>query len=471
MDIKILEEPLLQFGKGEHICPRTGIYQYEVSDMDIVRPDKIVIGLIGMSESIGAVISWIKKCKTHIDGKKTHLSNLFPNFPGFNSTIGFKSEIVYDDTYVRKINNSSFDEIKKISADIDDLIIKAVDLYVTEIKFLSKNKNPDVILCVLDEKFTKMIFGTKTIEVEDHDLLGGDDLLEIEINFRRLLKAKAMEYNIPIQIVRDRIVKPSSEMQDEATIAWNFFTALYYKASGTPWALKKTSNDVTCFAGISFYKSRDKKTTQTSVTQIFNEQGNGVILRGTPVKESKKDKQPHLTEEQAYTLLKNSLVEYYEAVKIFPQRLVVHKSSNYSEEEIDGFRRGAKDLKINSIDLVTIMPTNFRLYREKDYPPLRGTMFSLDKQRHFLYTRGYVNYYGTYPGRYIPQPIEVRLFSFDESPEQICREILALTKMNWNNTQFDSKYPITIDCSRNVGEILKYIGKDQKPQIKYSFYM
>jgi hypothetical protein len=102
MDIKILEEPLLQFGKGKHICPRIGIYQYEVSDMDIVRPDKIVIGLIGMSESIGAVISWIKKCKTHIGGKKTHLSNLFPNFPGFNSTIGFKSEIVYDDNLCEK---------------------------------------------------------------------------------------------------------------------------------------------------------------------------------------------------------------------------------------------------------------------------------------------------------------------------------------------------------------------------------
>ena len=28
MDIKLLEEPLLQFGKGEYICPRTGIYKY-----------------------------------------------------------------------------------------------------------------------------------------------------------------------------------------------------------------------------------------------------------------------------------------------------------------------------------------------------------------------------------------------------------------------------------------------------------
>lgn len=469
MEIKLLEEPMLQFNGGEHVCPRAGIFQYNVADMNNVRPEKIVIGFVGISDSIGTIISWLKNCKTHINAKKSKLNNLFTNFPGFNRKVAFKSEITYDDSYVRKINNSTFESIKKTSSDVDDLIHKAIDLYLTEIKFLAKNKNPDVILCVLDEQFANMIFGTKTIEIDDEK--EDEDILKVEINFRRLLKAKAMEYNIPIQIVRDRIAKPTSEMQDEATIAWNFFTALYYKASGVPWALKKSSNINTCFAGISFYKSRDKTTTQTSVTQIFNEHGNGVILRGSPVKESKKDRQPHLSEMQAYDLLHSSLKEYYEAVKIFPQRLVIHKSSNYSEEEIDGFRKVAKDMNINSLDLVTIMETNFRLYREKEYPPLRGTMFSLDKQRHFLYTRGFVGYYGTYPGQYIPSPIEVRLFSYDESPEQICREILTLTKMNWNNTQYDRKFPITIDCSRNVGEILKYIDNSQKPQIKYSYYM
>lgn len=470
MEIKLLDEPLLQFNNGDHVCPKAGIYQYNIADLNNVRPDKIVLGFVGTSDSIGDIISWIKKCKNHIDAKKSKQPNLFTNFPGFNRKIAFRSEIEYDESYVRKINNSTFEKVKKSSEDIDDLITKSVELYLAEIRYLSKNKNPDVILCILDEQFTKVVYGTTNVEITD-ELLDEDETLEIEFNFRRLLKAQAMEYNIPIQIVRDRITKPSSDMQDEATIAWNFFTALYYKASGTPWALKKITNNNTCFAGISFYKSRDKQTTQTSVTQIFNEHGNGVILRGTPVKESKKDKQPHLTEQQAFDLLYSSLTEYYEAVKIFPQRLVIHKSSNYSEEEIEGFRRVADEMKINSIDLVTIMVTNFRLYREKDYPPLRGTMLSLDKQRHFLYTRGFVGYYGTYPGRYIPSPIEVRLFSYDESPEQICREILMLTKMNWNNTQYDRKFPITIDCSRNVGEILKYVEDNQKPQIKYSFYM
>ena len=163
---------------------------------DFFNPDRIVVGFIGLSESINIAISWIKKCSSHIEAKKSKQPNLFTNFPGFNESVGFYSKIVYDESYIRKINNSTLDRIKKEANDIDQLIVKTVDLYLLEIQFLAKNKKPDVILCVLDESLTKIIYGTKTFEI-DNDL-GEDDSVEIEVNFRRLLKAKAMEYNIPI---------------------------------------------------------------------------------------------------------------------------------------------------------------------------------------------------------------------------------------------------------------------------------
>ncbi len=42
--------------------------------------------------------------------------------------------------------------------------------------------------------------------------------------------------------------------------------------------------------------------------------------------------------------------------------------------------------------------------------------------------------------------------------------------MNWNNTQFDNRNPITIRAARGVGDILKYVeeGHDQS---RYSYYM
>jgi len=128
-------------------------------------------------------------------------------------------------------------------------------------------------------------------------------------------------------------------------------------------------------------------------------------------------------------------------------------------------------MRVNSADFVTILDTKLRLLREGLYPPYRGTHIQMDYSTHLLYTRGSVKYYRTYPGRYIPQPLEIRIVDSDESPGQICKEVLGLTKMNWNNTQFDGKYPITIECARKVGQIMKYIGDDEKPQIRYSYYM
>lgn len=480
MNIKLLDEPYLQFGTGQGFCPKEGMQIYSPYDLNKVRPERIKTGIIGKSDSVDTVIGWLNLCKRTVPAKKTTLTKLFPEFVGFNKNEGFKAEIIYDDGYIRKINNSEFDNILIKEKNYGNIVAEFVNLYINEIKFLSKNKNPDIIICVLTEKFIQTITGTPIEHAEEEeqgesekeisDELEGI-ITEQENNFRRLLKAKAMEYNVPIQIVRDRIAKPSSEMQDPATIAWNFFTALYYKASGTPWAMKKKDSTIVCYAGISFYQSRNKRTIQTSVTQIFNEHGKGVILRGSPIQMKKGDKEPHLTEEQAFELLDNSLKEYYEALKVYPQRLVLHKTSNYNQNEIEGFKAAAYKNKINAVDLVTIMPTSLRLYREGPYPPLRGTLASFDEKTHLLYTRGFVPFYNTYPGSYIPNPVEIRLFSHDESPELICEEILSLSKMNWNNTQFDRKFPITLECSQKVGEILKYLEQDQVPQIKYSFYM
>jgi len=59
----------------------------------------------------------------------------------------------------------------------------------------------------------------------------------------------------------------------------------------------------------------------------------------------------------------------------------------------------------------------------------------------------------------------------DESPRKLAEEILALTKMNWNNTQFDSSLPITIKAARQVGGILKYATDLPKIEASYAYYM
>jgi len=100
-------------------------------------------------------------------------------------------------------------------------------------------------------------------------------------------------------------------------------------------------------------------------------------------------------------------------------------------------------------------------------------MFSMDKNTNFLYTKGFIPELGTYPGVHVPAPFEIRKARGDSSYKEICKEILALTKLNYNTADFCSGLPITIGFSRNVGQVLKVFDENdsQVPERGYRFYM
>ncbi len=49
-------------------------------------------------------------------------------------------EVVWDDTYIRKLNNSEFESIIRKHEDLGGRIGDIAQLYLDEIKFLAKNK-------------------------------------------------------------------------------------------------------------------------------------------------------------------------------------------------------------------------------------------------------------------------------------------------------------------------------------------
>ncbi|NEP62156.1 MAG: hypothetical protein F6K31_35305 [Symploca sp. SIO2G7] len=482
MNLYYIEEPLLEFGQGYHVCPKAGITEYAVYDTKLkIRRERVFVGAVGTSDTLSQLYTWLDKCSQPIPAKTGSLQpNLFAPFCGFNTNLGFKSSLVIDEEITRTLNKSDIDKIIKIK-NWHDRIDAAVNLYYNNVKFLAQNRVVDVIVCIVPNKLYEQIYKyqlTSSGEVEtlENDNKEPNDILES--NFRRALKARAMHLGKPLQLIKESSIKSqesnSKTEQDDATKYWNFCTALYYKTNQTvPWKLVTNINrSSVCFVGISFYRSRDRKILNTSLAQIFDELGNNVILRGNPVDIDKKDRIPHLKADQASELLKRALSEYENALGTSPARLVVHKSSNYSDDELDGFESAAQEMRVRKIDFVTVLDSDIRLLRGNEYPPYRGMHLELDEENHLLYTRGSVEYYRTYPGKYIPQPIEIRIVRADESPGVICQEILGLTKMNWNNTQFDGKYPITLACARKVGQIMKYLGpNDDEPQISYSFYM
>ena len=126
---------------------------------------------------------------------------------------------------------------------------------------------------------------------------------------------------------------------------------------------------------------------------------------------------------------------------------------------------------IDLYDLVNISKSYTRLFRVGLYPPLRGTAIEVDEDQAILYSRGGVDFFQTYPGMYVPRPLDVIAVDSDRSISDITKEVLALTKMNWNNTEFDNSMPITIQAAKRVGKILKYIGPNESASPLYSSYM
>lgn len=471
MKVDYFDEPELEFGAGRHVDIRFGLMNYGPLDFASGQaPRRIRIGLVGAPEGVEVAREWLERCRGEIPAKESRQPNLFPRFPGFRPDEAFRSTLVIDDELVRTIPSRAFDDLRR--GDDNAAVRGAVDLFAAEYEHLDANAAVDVFVCVVPPQIA---------ELRDPAARSGSTA---PLNFRGMLKARMMGLK-PVQLMQVSTADPrrarkmvirkeqTRSLQDDATRAWNFHTALYYKAHGRPWRLPRDRAQVqTCYVGVSFYHTVDRSLVMTSMAQVFDERGEGVVVRGGPVRITKQDRTPHLSDEAAQVLLSEALRRYREMHLTLPARVVVHKTSSFNAAELAGFDAAAAAERVSIADFISVTEDSAqRLFRYGAYPPLRGTWLDLDGREQLLYTRGSVDFYATYPGMYVPNPLLFRCERIEQTPKFIAREILGLTKMNWNDTQFDGAAPITLVAARRVGEILKYVEEGQRIAPRYSHYM
>ena len=489
MKTEFFHEPELEFGSDKHIDIKFGLMNYGPFDFNShLAPKKIKLGIVGTAETIEGMVTWLEKCRAGIPAKPSKRPNLFPRFPGFGEETPLCADFVLDSQLQRAIPPSYFDELCQ-GPKTGEVIQKIAQLYLDEIKYLTEKTTVDVFVCAFPFVLVQFLERDEDKvgdDTSDHDETQESVTTSSKFILHDLLKAQAMRFKKPTQIIRPstyderKRLKPKTtlgnkkQIQDEATRAWNLYTALYYKAGGTPWRLVHDLSEYsTCYVGVSFYRTLDEARLLTSTAQVFNERGEGIILRGGTAQTSKDDKQIHLSAEDAYNLLKNALQIYQQEHRNFPARVVIHKSSKHNEDEINGFENALREHSIGPelADFVSVTRSGTRLFRGNLYPPLRGTFLDTEGESFVLYTKGSVDFFSTYPGLYVPRPLGFRCDRVAETPPFLAQEILALTKMNWNNTQFDGREPITLRCARQVGQILKYFGPDDTYEPYYRFYM
>jgi hypothetical protein len=105
-------------------------------------------------------------------------------------------------------------------------------------------------------------------------------------------------------------------------------------------------------------------------------------------------------------------------------------------------------------------------------PVLRGTAVSITKREGYLWTTGYIPRLRTYPGFETPKPILVDLNRGEGDLSTVMRDVLALTKLNYNACDYSSGMPVTLKFADRVGEILTASPKGlNAPPLPFRFYI
>ena len=500
--LELLREPTVlskeEEGTYAKQCLLTGPYAAR-------RPshtERLSVGLIGTYNLIDLAKEWLQSANSYIESvpskdlesafdQKRH-KLLFPDFPG--APICFAKTIVIEPEFEAKLTLNEVAELEGLPPQrYAERLEKLIHDRLSTMLRLAERK-PDVVVILLTDdmydvchitgNYHQKLARPSESEVEQYDLFADFDKLSIDVdpktveplshNFRSRLKKIAMnpEYNVPVQIIREQTLRGKGT-QNLATKSWNLLSGMYYKSGELPWILGGLDSK-TCFLGISFFhkKTAERDLVLSSMSHLFANDFNSVILRGEQVAYDYALRSAVLTKESAIGIAERALQEFWSARRSYPERIVVHKTSAFNSEEVKGFQAAFSNVHL-AFDLVSITKSPLKVVRWGQYPVPRGTaLLSSDSHAH-LYTKGFVPELQTYPGSHLPSAFEVHKARGDSSVKAICSDILALTKLNWNTADFCCGVPITVSFARNVGDVFKEFDEtsEYEPSRYFRFYM
>lgn len=295
-------------------------------------------------------------------------------------------------------------------------------------------------------------------------------------DFRRQLKLRAMEYGIPVQIVRESTLSLDDDDRSRSLTPlsdrmWNLSTALYYKMGGKPWRLANAREGV-CYIGLAYRRlsNADRDRTACCAALMFVDSGDGIVFMGEQGPWwSPKTKQFHLTRKAAYSLLRGTL-QTYEQMEGRPLREVfLHARSGISNEEWSGFTEATPENTRMTAVRIRNEFRGLKAYREGRQPVLRGTFWPVQDRIGFLWTAGHKPRLGTYDGSEVPNPLRIDIQHGDADIQTVAHDIFGLTKLNYNACKLGHSQPVTILFSRAVGEIIVVEApvESSRPNFKY----
>lgn len=512
-----LDEPPLSFGLGQVAeDPRDGLSLFGPAESRKTLPDNFVIGT---EAGIALWNRWFAAMNAPASCIDVNRQRAWPPFPGF--------DVAFGAPWPAPIKSYSIDAAKlgehARKADKYERAYSVANLYLEPLPQVQRlDGKPALAICIVPDEIyehcrpessvnrddlsdspktkdqKRFIKGAlrdresgQTRMFDDVDTGLEDELQELQQyglspDFRRQLKARMMAFEMPVQIIRESTLAISEQVRKGepgtnplSDRLWNFCTAVYYKLGLKPW---KTpwARDGVCYVGLAYRQAEDKRKA-CCAAQMFLDSGDGIVFVGEfGPWYSEETREFHLPPADAEKLLRGT-IETYQAQDGRPLReIFLHSRSGIDEDEYAGFLRACPP----GVNLTAIRVrqdrNGLRLYRYDEHPNVsrrgmhpvqRGIFWQRSKRFGLLFTTGFKQRIATYDGWEIPVPLAITIQHGEADIVQVARDILGLTKLNYNACQLGESQPITVKYSDRVGEILlanpELPSKDWKHNFKY----
>lgn len=300
----------------------------------------------------------------------------------------------------------------------------------------------------------------------------GDD----DFDLRAYIKAAAAARGVATQIIRDQALT----YPDRCSVAWRLGIALYTKAGGVPWKLAQPDRR-TAFIGIGYaLRSSGSARFVRCAAQVFDTDGVGLEFIGYSAAEADLarvvDDDPFLTREQMHAVVARSLHLYQrQHAGRLPHQVVIHKTTHFTNDETEGVFDASGG--VDEVELVRVQQdTPWRAVRgtaegkPDSWPVHRGTMVRLSDTDLLVWTQGNApsvaragNYYKE--GKGVPHPVVLTRYAGHDPAKKVAADVLALTKMDWNNDALYDQIPTTVRYAKDLARTLARL-----PRIGYQPY-
>ncbi len=274
----------------------------------------------------------------------------------------------------------------------------------------------------------------------------------------------------------------------QCRVLWWLSLALYVKSKRTPWLLDSIESD-TAFVGLGYSIDMAAEQGQHVIlgcSHIYSANGEGLQFRLSKIENPIiRRGNPFMSRDDARRVGDGIRQLFYEAMMRLPRRVVIHKRTAFTRDEREGLIQGLSG--VDEVDMVEItidehlryvssVPNKDGGFDEDNFPVRRGTAVVLDEYTALLWCHGVAAAlnprFKYYQGkRRIPAPLTLQRHVGRTPLSILGKEILGLSKMNWNTFDLYTQLPTTIESSNQIARIGSLLDRIGQKSYDYRLFM